>query len=66
MKRGLDGHVLLHQTDGEKIWNLPGGRIRVSELSSDGLRREMLEETLPSPPLIPGPLKHLVETEVRT
>lgn len=40
-----DGHVLLHQSDGEVVWNLPGGRVRVGESSSDAIRREMLEES---------------------
>jgi ADP-ribose pyrophosphatase YjhB (NUDIX family) len=40
----VDGHVLLHQAQGEDFWTLPGGRLEAMETASDALRREMLEE----------------------
>ncbi len=54
-----EGYVLLHQTDGETIWNLPGGRTQVLETTAAAVRREMLEEL--GEEVIVGPLQWVVE-----
>jgi 8-oxo-dGTP pyrophosphatase MutT (NUDIX family) len=55
-----DGHVLLHQSDGDTLWNLPGGRVQVLERTEDALRREMLEEL--GDEITVGPLQWVVES----
>jgi ADP-ribose pyrophosphatase YjhB (NUDIX family) len=37
-------HVLLHRTELDDFWSLPGGHVNVGEMAEDALRREMLEE----------------------
>lgn len=39
-----EGRVLLHRSEHDDFWALPGGRLEVGETSADALRREMLEE----------------------
>lgn len=39
-----EGHVLLHQSDADDLWCLPGGRARAMESSAEAVRREMAEE----------------------
>ncbi len=39
------GRVLLHRSEFDRFWAIPGGRIGVGETSADALAREMLEET---------------------
>lgn len=39
-----DDRVLLHRTEGEDYWSLPGGRLEVGETAADALIREMAEE----------------------
>jgi 8-oxo-dGTP pyrophosphatase MutT (NUDIX family) len=39
-----DDRVLLHRTNDEAYWILPGGRVEAGETSSQALRREMWEE----------------------
>jgi ADP-ribose pyrophosphatase YjhB (NUDIX family) len=36
--------VLLHRSQREEFWSLPGGRLEVGETAADALRREMREE----------------------
>src|SRR5271157_2933622 len=38
------GRVLLHRSERDDFWTLPGGRGELLEPSPDTLRREMLEE----------------------
>jgi ADP-ribose pyrophosphatase YjhB (NUDIX family) len=40
-----DGRVLLHRSERDSFWTLPGGRGEMLEPSPDTLRREMREET---------------------
>jgi ADP-ribose pyrophosphatase YjhB (NUDIX family) len=39
-----EGRVLLHRSEHDDFWALPGGRIEVGESSTQALRREMREE----------------------
>jgi ADP-ribose pyrophosphatase YjhB (NUDIX family) len=39
-----DRRVLLHRTEEEDFWSLPGGRCEMGEPSREALRREMREE----------------------
>lgn len=40
------GHVLLlKQSQGNRLWTLPGGKVRRKESLLDALKREVLEET---------------------
>ena len=39
-----DNWVLLHKTEEENFWSLPGGRVKLLEPSKDALKREMQEE----------------------
>ncbi|WP_246880644.1 NUDIX hydrolase [Sporosarcina sp. 6E9] len=40
----LDQHVLLHKNVNDEHWALPGGRVKITEESKTGLRREFQEE----------------------
>ncbi len=40
-----EDRVLLHRTDGDDFWSLPGGRGEMMEPSPETLRRELHEET---------------------
>lgn len=40
----IDNHVLLHKSVYEENWALPGGRVKIKEESTTGLRREFQEE----------------------
>ena len=39
-----DGHVLLHQIEGDEFWSLPGGRVEPGEDAATTVVREMQEE----------------------
>lgn len=39
-----DGHVLLHQIEGQNFWCLPGGRVEPGERAAHTVVREMREE----------------------
>jgi 8-oxo-dGTP pyrophosphatase MutT (NUDIX family) len=39
-----DGRVLLHRSEMDDFWSLPGGHIQLFESSGEALRREMREE----------------------
>jgi len=39
-----DGHVLLHRSEQDDFWALPGGRCELLETAQDAIRREMREE----------------------
>jgi len=39
-----NNRILLHKTDTDDFWALPGGRVEMGEVSSDALIREMREE----------------------
>ncbi len=39
-----DGRVLLHRSEQDDFWALPGGRVELCELAEEALRREMQEE----------------------
>ncbi|MGA7272877.1 MAG: NUDIX domain-containing protein [Acidimicrobiia bacterium] len=39
------GRVLLHRSEFDDFWSIPGGRVGVGETSADALAREMREET---------------------
>ncbi|MFQ3231776.1 NUDIX hydrolase [Reinekea sp.] len=39
-----DGHVLIHKSEKDNFWALPGGRVEFFESSEDTIPREMLEE----------------------
>lgn len=54
-----EGHVLLHNSDADDLWALPGGRIRAMESSEVALRREMAEEL--NADITVGPLQWVVE-----
>ena len=38
------GHVLLHRSELDDFWSLPGGRVEMLETSAEALEREMQEE----------------------
>ena len=41
----FNGHqVLIHRSEMDDFWSLPGGRVEMLEPTGDALRREMLEE----------------------
>jgi 8-oxo-dGTP pyrophosphatase MutT (NUDIX family) len=42
--RESDGYVLMHRTERDPLWALPGGRCEMDEASPDALVREMREE----------------------
>jgi ADP-ribose pyrophosphatase YjhB (NUDIX family) len=42
--REKDGYVLMHRTERDPLWALPGGRCEMDEASTDALVREMYEE----------------------
>ncbi len=54
-----DGHVLLHRSEHDDFWALPGGRMEVGETIEQTLKREMLEEL--DAVVEVGPLLWLVE-----
>lgn len=54
-----DGHVLLHQSDADDLWSLPGGRARAMESSAQAVRREMAEEL--SADIGVGPMQWVLE-----
>ena len=39
-----DGYVLLHRSEQDDFWALPGGRCELLETAQDAIRREMCEE----------------------
>lgn len=39
-----DGHVLLHRSENDDFWSLPGGRCEMTEPAREAIRREMREE----------------------
>jgi ADP-ribose pyrophosphatase YjhB (NUDIX family) len=39
-----DGYVLLHRSEQDDFWSLPGGRCELLETARDAIHREMLEE----------------------
>jgi ADP-ribose pyrophosphatase YjhB (NUDIX family) len=39
-----DGYVLLHRSEQDDFWSLPGGRCELLEAAKDAIRREMREE----------------------
>jgi 8-oxo-dGTP pyrophosphatase MutT (NUDIX family) len=41
----FDGKILLHKTEDDQFWSLPGGRVEMFEFSKETLLREMMEET---------------------
>ena len=55
-----EGHVLVHQGNGENHWTLPGGRVELFEPSSTALQRELEEELAETTTI--GPLRFLVES----
>ncbi|MDF2629318.1 MAG: yqkA [Symbiobacteriaceae bacterium] len=54
-----EGHVLLHQSDADVLWCLPGGRARAMESSAEAVRREMAEEL--SADVEVGPMQWVLE-----
>jgi len=40
----VDDRVLLHRSEHDDFWALPGGRLEVGETMTEALRREMREE----------------------
>ena len=39
-----NNQVLLHKSENDYFWSLPGGRVEFLEIARDALKREMLEE----------------------
>jgi 8-oxo-dGTP pyrophosphatase MutT (NUDIX family) len=39
-----DGHILLHRSDQDDFWSLPGGKGELMETSAETIRREIHEE----------------------
>ena len=39
-----DGHVLLHRSEADDFWSLPGGRCEMMEPAAEAIAREMHEE----------------------
>ncbi|HYF77459.1 MAG TPA: GrpB family protein, partial [Symbiobacteriaceae bacterium] len=52
-------HVLLHKSDADDLWCLPGGRVRAMEPSAEAVRREMAEELTPD--IAVGPMQWVLE-----
>ena len=41
-----DDHVLIHKSEKDYFWSLPGGRVEFFESSEDTIAREIYEELL--------------------
>ena len=39
-----DGKILFQKRKGDKVWALPGGKLKIMERAEDGVRREIKEE----------------------
>jgi ADP-ribose pyrophosphatase YjhB (NUDIX family) len=54
-----DGRVLLHRSEHDDFWSLPGGRVQLWETVANALVREMLEEIAVE--VVAGPVLWVVE-----